>query len=173
MMKERLENAIRTIPDFPKEGIQFKDITPLFLDPALLNEVIEAMKGQLAPHKVDAIVGIESRGFLFGVPLALAMDLPFVLVRKPGKLPADTIRIEYDLEYGSDALEIHADSLQPGQKVVVIDDLMATGGTAEATAKLIEKVGAEVVAVSVMIDLAFLKGADRLAPIPVHSLLQY
>lgn len=172
-MKERLENAIRTIPDFPKEGIQFKDITPLFLDPGLLNEVVEAMKGQLAIHEVDAIVGIESRGFLFGVPLALAMDLPFVLVRKPGKLPADTIRIEYDLEYGSDALEIHADSLQPGQKVVIIDDLMATGGTAEATAKLIEKVGAEVVAVSVMIDLAFLNGAERVAPIPVHSLLQY
>lgn len=172
-MKARLDAVIRTIPDFPKPGIQFKDITPLFQEPELLGEVIDALRDRYRSKNVDVVVGIEARGFLFGVPLALALGVPFVPVRKPGKLPAKTHRVDYELEYGSDALEIHADAIEAGNRVVVVDDLLATGGTLAASIELIQGVGGEVIEAAVLIELAFLKGSAKITPTPLYSLLTY
>ena len=167
-----IETVIRDVPDFPKPGILFKDITPLFLKPALLQRLIHALAEQYKDQNIDAIVGMESRGFLFGVPLALELGVPFVLARKKGKLPADTVEYTYDLEYGQATLELHADSLQAGQRVLVIDDLLATGGTAKATQILVEKLGAVVCGFAFVIELDFLNGRDALTA-PVHSIVHY
>ncbi|MCF6208597.1 MAG: adenine phosphoribosyltransferase [Ghiorsea sp.] len=168
----QLRNYIRNIPDFPKPGINFKDISPLLAD----GEAFSACTSELAVHMpddIDAIVGIESRGFLFGAALAQQTGVGFVPIRKPGKLPADTHAIEYELEYGTGVLEIHRDALSAGHKVIVIDDLLATGGSAAATIALIEKLGAKVEACLFVIELDFLAGRKRLSPIPVHSILHY
>lgn len=163
---------IRDIPDFPKPGIVFKDITPLLADGEAFSAVIDAMAACVG-EDVDAIVGIESRGFIFGAALAQRLGLGLVTVRKPGKLPADVHAVEYELEYGVDRLEIHRDALVPGRRVVVVDDLLATGGTAAATVKLIEMLGAEVAACLFVIELDFLAGRKALAATRVTSLLHY
>jgi adenine phosphoribosyltransferase len=161
-LQEKIKAAIRDVPDFPKPGILFKDITPIFLNQSLCNEITEAFKNNLSPLKPDAIVGIESRGFLFGMLLANKMNIPFVLIRKSGKLPYKTISQEYSLEYGTAKIEMHEDALQKEWNVVVHDDLLATGGTAEASARLINKLGANVIAYNFVVGLDFLNGKDKL-----------
>ena len=170
-LSQDLDKVIRNVPDFPKPGIQFKDITPLFSKPDLIERVVENFTNKYK-DEVDVVVGVESRGFLFGVPLALQLGVPFVLARKAGKLPADKISHTYDLEYGTSTLEMHSDSIKEGQRVVVIDDLLATGGTACATAALVHELGGTVVSFAFVIALDFLKGAERL-PAPSYSLLHY
>ncbi|MAA80635.1 MAG: adenine phosphoribosyltransferase [Deltaproteobacteria bacterium] len=170
-LSQDLDTVIRNVPDFPKPGIQFKDITPLFAHPNLIERVIEDFVNQYKDG-VDVIVGVESRGFLFGVPLALKLGIPFVLARKAGKLPADKISHTYDLEYGTATLEMHSDSIQAGQRVVIIDDLLATGGTARATASLVQELGGTVASFAFVIALDFLKGAETL-PAPSYSILHY
>jgi len=163
---------IRDIPDYPKAGITFKDITPLLADGDAFGACVSALACHV-PNDASLIVGIESRGFLFGAALAQLTGLGFVPVRKPGKLPADVHAVEYELEYGMDRLEIHQDALDHGQKVVIVDDLLATGGTAKATQELINKLGAEVVACLFVIELSFLDGRKALGNTPVHHLLAY
>lgn len=170
---EKLRQSIRDIPDFPEKGITFKDITPLLGNPQCFQEAIDYMAKPLAVRNFDLLVGIESRGFIFATALASRLKKGQVLVRKPGKLPADTVQISYDLEYGSDCLEMHADAIQSGQRVVIVDDVLATGGTARAVADLVEKVGGKVEAVSFLIKLDFLNGADKLAEYEVFSVLDY
>jgi adenine phosphoribosyltransferase len=165
----RLEDHVREVPDFPKKGIKFKDIMPLLQSPEAFRTAIEAL-GSKVP-RADAVVGIESRGFLFGAPLALHWGVPFVPARKFGKLPGRTVRQVYSLEYGEDTLELHADALRKGQRAVIVDDLLATGGTALATAQLVRQLGAEVSAALFVIELVGLGGRDKLAPLPVHSLM--
>ncbi|MBL7911467.1 MAG: adenine phosphoribosyltransferase [Bacteroidia bacterium] len=156
-----IKQAIRDIPDFPKPGIIFKDVTPLFYDQKLCSRIVDGFIAQMA-EKPDAIVGIESRGFLFGFLIANKLDIPFVLVRKAGKLPYKTINYEYDLEYGSAKIEMHEDALQKGWKVIIHDDLLATGGTAEAAANLVKKLGAFVLGFNFVIGLDFLNGEKKL-----------
>ena len=164
-----LESYIRDIPDFPKQGIVFKDITPLLGDAGAFGDAIARM-ASLVPRP-DAVVGIESRGFLFGAPLALRWGVPFVPARKFGKLPGKTVRQVYSLEYGEDALELHTDGLRPGWKTVIVDDLLATGGTALATVELVRQLKAEPVAALFVVELLGLGGRAKLAPLPVHSLM--
>lgn len=164
---------IRDVPDFPKPGIVYKDISPVLQDPAAFNAVLDALEVKARAAGAESIVGIESRGFIFGAPLAARLGLPFVLARKPGKLPAKTYAVEYELEYGTDRLEMHVDALKAGTAVVVVDDLLATGGTAEAACLLVEAADAKVVGVFVFIELGFLGGAARLDPRPVQSLVKY
>lgn len=164
---------IRDVPDFPKPGIVFKDISPVLQDPAAFNTVLDALALQAREAGAESIVGIESRGFIFGAPLAARLGLPFVLARKPGKLPAKTYAVEYELEYGTDRLEMHVDALAAGTSVVIVDDLLATGGTAEAACRLVEMADAKVVGLLVVIELTFLNGAARLEPRPVQSLVRY
>jgi adenine phosphoribosyltransferase len=164
---------IRDVPDFPKPGILFKDITPVLEDPSAFKTVIEAFAAHARSVQADCIVGIESRGFIFGAPLATRLSLPFVVARKPGKLPAATRHVEYALEYGTDRLEMHVDAIAPGAKVLIVDDLLATGGTADAACQLVEAADAQVVGVAILIELTFLNGAERLGKRPVFSLLQY
>ncbi len=166
----RWQDYIRDIPDFPKPGIVFKDITPLLANGNAFAAVVSELACQVSPD-VDAIVGIESRGFIFGAALAQQLGLGLITVRKPGKLPADVHSVEYELEYGVDRLEIHRDALSRGHKVVVVDDLLATGGTAAATVELVKKLGAEVEACLFVIELSFLNGTKALGDVPVHSLL--
>lgn len=168
-----LTDYIRDVPDFPKPGILFRDITPLLGNPAAFNEVIQRFAQRYEAQKIDAVVAVESRGFIFGAPLAIRLGASFVPVRKPGKLPYETISHSYDLEYGSDTLEIHRDALQPGQKVVLIDDLLATGGTIEACLRLLSNFKVEIVECAFAINLAFLQGARRLKPHAVFSLIEY
>lgn len=168
-----LRAYIRDVPDFPKPGIVFKDITPLLADAEAFRTSIRLIAERLGDEHPDLIVGIESRGFMFGAALAVQLGVGFVPVRKPGKLPAATYRVEYELEYGSDALEIHRDALSPGQRVVVVDDLLATGGTAKATGELITQARAEVIAFAFLINLRFLEGEKKLTPHPIISLLNY
>lgn len=168
-----LKEKIRVIDDFPAEGISFKDITTLLKDAGALNECINQMAERFKDVHVDLIVGPESRGFIFATPLAYLLKTGFVPVRKPGKLPAETIRYEYDLEYGTDSLEIHKDAIKKGQKVLIVDDLLATGGTMSATAKLVEKLGGEVVGLGFLIELSDLKGRDKLQGYKVESLIVY
>jgi len=168
----QLRDFIREVPDFPKKGINFKDISPLLANGEAFSACISELSVQM-PENIDTIVGIESRGFLFGAALALQTGLGFVPIRKPGKLPAKTHAIEYELEYGKDTLEIHHDALSPGHRVVVIDDLLATGGTAAATIALVEKLGAEIAACLFVIELDFLDGRKRLNDTPVQSLIHY
>lgn len=169
----RIEGTIRDIPDFPKPGILFKDITPVLADPKLLRATIDWFAEKYAGEHIDAVVGMESRGFIFGAPLALALSAAFVPARKPGKLPYDSVGVDYDLEYGSARLEMHTDGVKPGQKVLIIDDLLATGGTAAATIKLVEQLGADVVACCFVVELGFLPGRDKLGDVTIHSLVTY
>ncbi len=168
-----LKSKIRDVPDFPKPGIVFKDITTLLLDPEALKECIEIFRRRFEKKDIDLLVGIEARGFIFGTALAYALNKGFVPVRKPNKLPAETVSETYELEYGTDSVEVHKDAIKAGQKVVIIDDLLATGGTALATAKLIKKLGGEVVEAAFVIELAFLKGKDKLKGIDIFSIVQY
>ena len=165
----RLEDHIREIPDFPKQGIRFKDIMPLLQAPEAFRACIERLAGLV--ERPEAVVGIESRGFLFGAPLALHWQVPFAPARKFGKLPGKTVRQVYSLEYGEDTLELHADALRPGQRAVIVDDLLATGGTAAATTQLVRQLRAEVTAALFVIELVGLGGRAKLAPLPVHALL--
>ena len=167
-----LDSLIRNVPDFPKPGILFKDITPLLSSGPALRHVVDKMAERYR-GKIDAVVGVESRGFLFGAPVAYALGVGLCIVRKPGKLPHDTHTVTYDLEYGSDSLEIHQDAMPAGARVAVLDDLLATGGTARATVALVEACGAHVVECGFLIELTFLGGRAGLAPVPVHSLLRY
>mgnify|MGYP000935920139 CR=1 FL=1 len=162
MIKERLNEVIREIPDFPKKGINFKDITPILHQPDLCLEIVKEIKNQFTGQEIDVIVGVESRGFLFGMMLAQEFNVPFVTVRKKGKLPYKTVSYKYDLEYGSAEIEMHVDAIKPGQKVMIHDDLLATGGTAIAAAELVNRQGGQIGGFSFIIELEFLKGADRL-----------
>jgi adenine phosphoribosyltransferase len=168
-----LASFIRSIPDFPHDGILFRDITPLLRSPEAFAYSLDCLQTLIQPQTVDAIVGIESRGFLFGSPLADRLKVPFVPVRKPGKLPAARMSVEYSLEYGTSQLDIHSDSLSRGDRVVIIDDLLATGGTARAAAKLVELLRAGVVRMLFVIELTDLHGREFLDGYDVHSLLQY
>jgi adenine phosphoribosyltransferase len=166
-----LAQYIRNVPDFPVEGIQFKDITTLLQDPVAFQESVKAMLERYADYEVDAVVAVESRGFIWGAILAHEWGVGFVPVRKPGKLPAETIRAEYTLEYGTNALEMHRDGIRSGQKVLVVDDLLATGGTAKATCELVEQLGGEVVGVAFLIELTFLPGRQQLSGYDVWALI--
>lgn len=168
-----LREKVRVIEDFPKEGISFKDITTLISDGEALKEAVDKMVEFFKDKNIDLVVGPEARGFIFGVPVAYALGAGFVPVRKPGKLPADTVKVEYDLEYGSDILEIHKDAIKPGSRVAIVDDLLATGGTIAAVTKLVEQVGGEVVGLSFAIELEELKGREKLKDYDVMSLLKY
>lgn len=170
---ERVRSLIRNVDDFPKPGIQFKDISPLLADPEGFTIALDLLAEAYAGKRVDTIIGIESRGFIFGAALAARMSASFVPVRKPGKLPAATIRREYELEYGTDAIEMHADALEAGERVVIIDDLIATGGTAKATGELVVEQGAELLGYGFVIELGFLDGVHKLAPHPVVSLVKF
>jgi adenine phosphoribosyltransferase len=168
-----LAATIRSVPDFPIAGILFYDITTLLKNPVALKECINRLTSQYQDAGVEAVVGIESRGFIFGIPLAYNLGVGFVPVRKPGKLPAETLAESYALEYGSNTLEIHRDAIEKDQKVLVVDDLLATGGTAKATCKLVEKLGGQVLGLAFAIELTFLKGREILTGYDVFSLLQY
>lgn len=157
-----IKSLIRDVPDFPKPGVVFKDITPLLRSPEGFRDAVSALAAT-APAPIDVVVGMEARGFIFAAPVALELGAGFVPVRKPGKLPSDVISETYALEYGTEQLDMHTDAIQPGQRVLVVDDVLATGGTVAATAALIKRLGAEVVHVSVLMELTFLEGRDRLA----------
>ncbi|MFP4597100.1 MAG: adenine phosphoribosyltransferase [Persicimonas sp.] len=171
--EERIKAGIREIQDFPTEGIGFKDITPLLNDPELFAEVVEHFKERYAGRDIDHIVAIESRGFLFGAPLAYAMGVGLSLVRKPGKLPHECHGVDYSLEYGTDRVEMHIDGVDDASRVVVVDDVLATGGTAAATCELVERCGATVVECGFLIELDFLGGREKLEGHEVHSLASY
>lgn len=168
-----LKKFIRDIPDFPKKGIVFKDISPLLGDGGAFKNVIRAFAEHIDGKGVTKVVGIESRGFIFGAALALETDLGFVPVRKPGKLPYQTVRESYELEYGTDAIEMHRDAIAPGEKVVLVDDLLATGGTLAACANLVKSVGGDAVCSLLVIELAFLNGRQRLPGHEIHALISY
>ncbi|MEO1095824.1 MAG: adenine phosphoribosyltransferase [Cyanobacteria bacterium J06638_28] len=168
-----LKPLIREIPDFPKPGILFKDITTLLADPQALRHTIGLLEKHCAELRPDYVAGIESRGFIFGMPLAYQMNIGFAPVRKPGKLPAATHTAEYELEYGSDRLELHQDAFAPGSRVLVVDDLIATGGTAAATAELVTKTGCELVGFGFVVELTMLNGRQKLPEVPIVSLVQY
>lgn len=172
-IKERVRERVFNVPDFPKPGIQFKDITPVLSDPQLMRDLIEYWRKLLESEDVTHIAGIESRGFLFGAPLSVALGIPMVVIRKPGKLPRPTRKVVFDLEYGQDELHIHEDVLKAGDRVLVVDDLLATGGTAAAAAKLVEESGAQVHSFLFLVELAFLNGREILAPHAVQSLDVY
>ena len=168
-----IEKLIRDVPDFPKRGIVFKDITPLLQDPRGLGETLERMQSAVAGHDYDIVCGIESRGFLFGAALAALTGKGFVPIRKPGKLPWKTAAESYELEYGSDSIEIHTDAASRGQRMLMVDDLLATGGTMAAALKLVRRIGGIPVACAFVIELEFLGGRRKLGEIPVHSLVRY
>lgn len=168
-----LKEKIRVIENFPSEGISFKDITTLIGDGEGLKASIDAIADYLKDKEIDLIVGPEARGFIFGVPVAYALGVGFVPVRKPGKLPAETISITHDLEYGSDEIQIHKDAIKPGQRVAIVDDLLATGGTVEAVAKLVEQAGGIVASIDFVTELTELKGRDKLKGYDVMSLIEY
>lgn len=170
---KKLEEYVRSIPDFPEPGIIFRDITTILQDPDGLHLAIQSMQDKLKDTEFDVVVGTESRGFIFGVPIAYNLHKAFVPVRKKGKLPCETVSMEYDLEYGSAVIEMHKDSIKPGQKVVLVDDLVATGGTIEAAIKLVKELGGEVVKVVFLMELAGLKGRERLKGYEVESVLCY
>ena len=161
-LSDKIKNTVRNVPDFPKPGINFKDISPIVENPTLSKEIVKEFANQLSGKGIDAIVGVESRGFIYGMPLALEMNIPFVLVRKVGKLPFDTIQYSYDLEYGSATVEMHVDSIKKDWNVFVHDDLLATGGTAIAAAELVQQQGGKVAGFGFLIELGFLEGAKRL-----------
>ena len=170
---DHLKALIRDVPDFPVEGILFRDVTPLLRDAAALREVVHRFAQHFRRSNVDVVAGIESRGFIFGAPLAVELGVGFVPIRKLGKLPAEKVRREYALEYGTNVLEMHVDAVRPGERVLLIDDLLATGGTARASAELIEHVGGEVASIAFVIELEFLGGRRELAGRDVFSLVRY
>jgi len=168
-----LADYIRNIPDFPRPGIQFKDITTLLQNGAAFRHVINAWRDRYADQDIDAIVGAEARGLIFGAALAYALGISFVPVRKPGKLPSETLGVEYELEYGSDSLEIHADALGKGDRVVLVDDLLATGGTMEAIVKMMNTLEVDIVEIVFLVELTPLKGREKLQPYAVHALIEF
>jgi len=170
---EHLKAAIREVPDWPKKGILFYDITTLLKKAAQFREVIDALIAPYAGKRIDLVLGIEARGFIFAPSVALALNAGFVPVRKPGKLPAATYRATYALEYGSDSLEIHQDAIAPGQRVLIVDDLIATGGTTRAVAEMVEKMGGTVAGLAFVVELDFLHGRDKLTKYEVTSLIRY
>ncbi len=170
---EDVKGRIRDVPDFPKPGIVFKDVTPVLADPHLFGRVVNAMAAPFRSRHITKVVGVEARGFLLGAPIALALHTGFAPARKPGKLPYKTVTERYALEYGDDGLQLHADAVGRGDRVLIVDDLLATGGTAEATARLVTKLGGEVVGFSVLISLDFLPGRERLGREKVCALLSY
>ena len=169
----RIKSLIRTIPDFPKPGILFRDVTTLLMDPWGLRCTVDALAEYFLTHKVDKVVGIESRGFIVGAPVALSLNCGLILARKKGKLPGATEEVEYDLEYGKDCIQMHKDAIQPGDRCLIIDDLLATGGTAEATARLVEKLGGKVAGIGFIINLPDLNGAKRLARYDLKWLVDF
>lgn len=172
-LNTHLKQYIRDVPDFPIPGIMFRDITTLLASPVGFREAID---GLLAPYQsvqIDKVVVIESRGFIFGTPMAYALKAGVVPVRKPGKLPSDTLTEEYDLEYGTNSLQIHTDAIEPGERVIIVDDLLATGGTVDATIRLVNDLGGEIVGISFLAELTDLHGRERIMDIPVYSLVQY
>jgi adenine phosphoribosyltransferase len=173
MSAEDLRAKIREIPDFPKPGILFYDITTLLKDPAAFKESVDLMLGSYRDEKVDVVVGMESRGFIFSAPMAYELDAGLVPVRKLGKLPAEVLSVEYALEYGSNTLEIHRDAIQPGQRVLVVDDLLATGGTVKGTIELVQRLQGEIVGLAFLVELDFLKGRERLEGYRVTSVIRY
>ena len=172
MKADQLRRYIRDVPDFPKPGIVFRDVTPLLLEPAALEGAIEALTAPFRDQRVDRVLGIESRGFLLGVPVALALGVGVGLVRKAGKLPYQTHRASYELEYGTDTVEMHSDAVRPGQRVLLVDDVLATGGTMAACAELVEKLGGVVVACVFLMELTFLEGRSRLEGHTIHTILE-
>jgi adenine phosphoribosyltransferase len=170
---EALKALVRTVPDFPKPGILFYDITTLLKDKTGFAKLIDALAGHYIEQKIDLVLGIEARGFIFGPALAYRLNAGFVPVRKPKKLPAPVAKVSYALEYGTDTLEIHLDAIAPGQRVVLVDDLLATGGTMEATIKLVKQLGGEIAGLAFAVELEFLKGRERLEGYDVFSLLHY
>lgn len=174
-VRDQIRETVRNVPDFPKPGIQFKDITPLLESPELSKEIVSEFFRLFHDEKIDAIAGVESRGFLYGLPLAMELNVPFVIIRKKGKLPAETVSYKYDLEYGSAEIEMHKGSVTEGMNVLIHDDLLATGGTAAAAANLIKQEGGTVAGFSFLIELHGLKGRDALMPFekPVVSLISY
>jgi len=164
---------IRDVPDFPKPGIMFKDITPVLEDPKAFQEVVDLLAEDARKHGAEAIVGIESRGFIFGAPIALALGVPFVMARKLGKLPYERISEEYALEYGTNTVEMHVDAVAPGQKAYIIDDLLATGGTGAAAARLVERLGGKICGFGCLIELTFLNGRNTLLGYPVTALMEF
>ncbi len=167
-----LAELIRDVPDFPKPGIIFKDITPLLADPGAMAQAVTQLIAPFADAGIDIVIGVESRGFIFGALVAAEMGVAFVPIRKPGKLPYETISVSYELEYGTDTVEIHCDAVKPGQKVLMVDDLLATGGTMAASCELIEKLGGIVAGITFVIDLAFLDGKSKLDGYTIHSLME-
>jgi len=168
-----LGSMIRNVPDFPKKGIGFKDITTLLKDGAIFKETIDRMASLYNPDDIDIIVGIEARGFIFGSALAYVLEKPFVPIRKPGKLPAEVIKEEYSLEYGTDTIEIHKDAIKPSQRVLIVDDLLATGGTVAAATRIIEKLGGTVAGIVFLIELTFLNGINKLKKYKVDSFIKF
>ena len=168
-----LARLIRDVPDFPKKGILFKDITTLLRDPEAFREAIDALAARYVDERIDEVVAVESRGFVFGAPLAYKLGAGFVPVRKPGKLPAQTTSVEYSLEYGTGRLEMHLDAIQPGQRILLVDDLLATGGSAKAAAELVERLGGVIVGVAFLIELEFLQGARKLEGYRIYSLIRF
>ena len=168
-----LKSLIRDVPDFPKPGIVFKDITPLLANPSGLALAVEYLVNPYRTQGIQAVVGAESRGFIFGTAMAQALSCGFVPVRKPGKLPSAKLSLTYDLEYGQDTMEIHKDAIRKGQRCIIVDDLLATGGTMKACCELVEKLGGDIIGIAVLIELTGLRGRDRFAKYKLHSALQY
>jgi adenine phosphoribosyltransferase len=173
MNADQLKKLIREVPDFPKKGILFYDITTLLKDKTGFAQLIDLFSEHYIGNHIDLILGMEARGFIFGPALAYRLNAGFVPVRKPGKLPAATVRCEYELEYGSNCLEVHRDAIEKGQRVLIVDDLLATGGTAEATTRLVKSLGGEIAGLAFVVELDFLNGRERLKPYNVFSLLHY
>lgn len=173
MTTRELIDAIRSVPDFPKKGIVFRDITTLLKDPVAFRTVVDLFYDRYKDSRIDKVVSVESRGFIFAGPLAYRLKAGFVPIRKPGKLPAETVKQDYTLEYGTDAIEVHRDAINKGERVLIHDDLLATGGTTAAASELVKKLGGEIVGLSFLIELAFLRGRDRLGNLSVFSILQY
>jgi len=169
-----VKSKIRDIPDWPKPGVGFKDITPLLKDPAALAMAVEQMANPFRGRKIDIVIGAESRGFIFGTAVAQSLSAGFVPIRKPHKLPHTVHRMEYELEYGTDVLEVHTDAIEPGQRAIIVDDVLATGGTMKAALQLADKLGADIAGVTILIELTFLNGRAKLAPFDnVHAVLKY
>lgn len=169
----RLEDFIRDVPDFPQQGVLFKDITPLLQNGAAFHSAIERMAAHYAGSGIQTVVGVESRGFIFGAPLAYMLNCGFVPVRKFGKLPSQTVSVEYALEYGTNVVEIHRDAIQPGQRVLIVDDLLATGGTVSAAMELVDKLGGHIAGIAFLVELTFLKGREQLRGHDVFALIKY
>ena len=170
---EELSRLIRDIPDFPKEGVVFKDITLLLADPAGFRSAVEVLSNQYKGQKVDKVVSIDARGFVFGAPMALELGVGLIIVRKPGKLPYKTIEATYELEYGTDTLMMHEDAVEPGERVLIVDDVLATGGTAKATVDLVKKLGGEIIGLAFLIELTFLNGRDKISGYEIFAPLKY